>query len=111
MEQIEVESMSEVPENYTGVVLFDSTRRRGHDGMTAFFVYENGKRHNPGGPACEWNDGEKGWYLEGEEFLQINLEDFVVLDYYKGKYDIMWCKLLDKNEIIEYPDIPGLIMR
>ena len=52
----------EVPDDYTGIVLFD-----GHDvcnfinGCKEWWV--NGKRHREDGPAIESNDGSKFWYV------------------------------------------------
>ena len=73
--------------------------------------YKDGKRHQLNGPAKIWANGHKEWWVEGKEFKQINLKDYVVLDYYKGDYDLMWYKILGKNKIFEYPDIPGLITK
>ena len=73
--------------------------------------FKDGNRHRLDGPAIEYSDGTKHWILEGNEFYPLNLNNFIVLDYYKGKYGIMWYKLLDKNDIFEYPDIPGLIIK
>ncbi len=67
--------------------------------------------HREDGPAVEYTSGRKSWYLEGKYYERINLKNFVILDSYKGKYGLMWYKLLDKDEIIEYPDIPGLITK
>jgi len=75
------------------------------------FWYINGNRHRLDGPAKIWANGHKEWWVEGKEFKQINLKDYVVLDYYKGDYDLMWYKILGKNKIFEYPDIPGLITK
>ena len=77
------------------------------DGLRKWWI--EGKLHREDGPACEWTNGYKEWYLENEEYFEINLNDYVVLDYYKGKFGLMWYKILDIDEIIENPDIPGLI--
>jgi len=72
---------------------------------------KNGKLHRDDGPAIEYPNGTKYWYLEGKEYSKINLKNHVILDHYKGKYGIMWYRFLDKDEILEYPDIPGLITK
>ncbi len=61
------------------------------------------------GPAVEFSNGYKQWWIDNIEYLPINLKHHVLLDSYKGKYGIMWYKLLGKDKIFEYPDIPGLI--
>jgi hypothetical protein len=31
--------------------------------------YLNGQRHRTDGPACEWSDGSKSWYLHDHFYL------------------------------------------
>jgi hypothetical protein len=69
----------------------------------------NGERHRLDGPACEYTDGIKEWWIEGKIYGRLSLNDYVVLDHNKGKYGIMWYRLLDEDRVFEYPDIPGLI--
>jgi hypothetical protein len=73
--------------------------------------YKQGKCHREDGPAKMWANGHKEWRVEGKEFKQINLKDYVILDYDKGKFDLMWYKLLDKDKVFECPDVPGLIWK
>jgi len=73
--------------------------------------YKDDERHREDGPAIEWSNGTKEWWLEGKRHSPVNLKDFVVLDHNMGKYGIMWYRLLDKDSIFEYPDIPGLITK
>ena len=40
-----------------------------NDGGTKFW-WINGKLHREDGPACEWTDGDKAWYLNGEELTE-----------------------------------------
>ena len=70
-----------------------------------------GKLHREDGPALEYSNWDGRFYLEGKRYKQINLKDYVVLDCYNGKYDLMWYKLLGEDKIIDYPDIPGLILK
>ena len=79
------------------------------DGSKEWF--KEGERHREDGPAIEWSNGTKEWWLEGKRHSPVNLKDFVVLDHNMGKYGIMWYRLLDKDSIFEYPDIPGLITK
>ena len=102
MKTIKATHVSETPKNFTGIVEFS--------GGTKYW-YKEGKRHRLDGPACEFSNGYKQWWLESHYYSKINLKDYVVLDHDKGKYNIKWYKLLDKNKIFEYPDIPGLIIK
>lgn len=125
MNKIKVNSSTEIPKNFTGIMEFPSGNKR---------WYKNGKSHREDGPAIEHSDGEKHWckngkwhredgpaiegangykvwFLNEKEFYQIVLENYVILDYSKGEYNLMWYKLLNKDRIFEYPDIPGLIIK
>lgn len=59
----------------------------------------------------EFPDGYEEWWLENQRYYPLNLNNFVVLDYYQGKYDLMWYKFLGEDKVFEYPDIPGLIIK
>ena len=100
MKIIKTNSWRDLPENFTGIIEFTNGTK---------YWYKEGKCHREDGPAIEYSNGYKEWYLEDEEYFEINLNDYVVLDYYKGKFGLMWYKILDIDEIIENPDIPGLI--
>ncbi len=102
MKSIKVNKFSEIPKNFTGIVEY-------WDGDK--ILHKEGKFHREDGPAFEHADGRKSWYLEHKRYYRIRLKSCVVLDYYKGKYDLMWYKILTKDEIIDYPDIPGLITK
>ena len=99
MNIIKVGHCLEIPEDYTGIVKW-------HDGTKEWWL--EGKWHREDGPAYERHP-TKEWYLNNCYYKQIVLENYVVLDYYKGKYNLMWYKLLDEDEMFEHPDIPGLI--
>ena len=73
--------------------------------------FKNGKRHRLDGPAIEYSDESSLWFFEDQEYEQLNLNDYVILDSYQGRYGLLWYKLLSKDKIIEYPDIPGLIIK
>ena len=55
---------------------WDTNQRHREDGPAveytdgSKFWYLNGKRHRKDGPACEWADGSKEWYLNGEELTE-----------------------------------------
>jgi len=92
---------------FTGVIEFS-------DGLKQWI--KEGKLHREDGPAAEYFGGYKEyfggykeWFLEGKQYSEINLNDYIILDEYEGKYNLMWYKLLGKDEMLEYPDIPGLI--
>ena len=123
MKTIKVTSVSEIPKNFTGIVEdLDGAKRwykegnlHREDGPAVENShgtkkwYKEGKLHRADGPACEWADEDRDWYLEGNFYKQINPNDYIILDYFKGEDEIVWYKILTKDEIVEYPDIPGLI--
>jgi hypothetical protein len=102
MKTIKVKRWKEIPENFTGVVEFPRRTK---------WWFKEGKEHREDGPAREYIDGDKEWWLEGKFYYLKNIRDYVVLDSYQGKYGIMWYKLLKKDKIVDYPDIPGLITK
>lgn len=56
MKTIKIESSSEIPSNFTGIVEWaDGTR----------YWYKEGLFHRENGPGVEYKDGTKRWYKEG----------------------------------------------
>ena len=43
--------------------------------------YLNGKRHREDGPACELANGSKAWYLNGKKYTE---EEFALLQFMNG---------------------------
>lgn len=101
MKSIMINNFDEMPANYTGI----AQRPEGK------FWFKEGKCHREDGPAVEWTDGSKSWYLEDKLYFPKNLNNFIVLGYDKGKRGLMWYRLLGKDKLIECPDIPGLITK
>ena len=101
MKILNLTSNDPTPDGFTGII-------KDEEGV---FWYKEGNYHREDGPAIEWSDGGKAWYLEDENYRQVNLKDYVVLGHDKGRYGIVWYKLLDKDKIFEYPGIPGLIIK
>jgi len=124
MKTIKVKRWREIPKNFTGVVEYPNGDKSWHkegdyhreDGPAVEWEsgykewYLEGKRHREDGPAVELICGTKRWYLEDKNQEMVSLRKYIILDYYKGKYNLMWYKLLDKNKILDIPNIPGLIM-
>lgn len=102
MKTIRANYQAQIPKNFTGIVIWWTEAK---------FWYKDGLRHREDGPAVELASGSKFWYLKNQKYPQINLNNHVVLDYSKGEYGLMWYKLIDKDKIIDYPDIPGLIQK
>lgn len=100
-----------IPALYTGEILYIEQIPLAIGGNSIKCWYKDGNYHREDGPAVEYSDGDKHWWFENRFIKQINLKDFVVLDHDKGEYGILWYKLLDKDEIIDYPDLPGLITK
>ena len=34
------------------------------------YWFQNGERHRLDGPACEWADGSKAWYINGIQYTE-----------------------------------------
>jgi hypothetical protein len=125
MKIIKVQVLDDIPDYFTGVAEWpDGTKRwfkdgkyHREDGPAVEYAdgskdwYKNGNLHREDGPAVEYPGGKKYWFLKDKQYCQINLNDNIVLDHYKGEYTIMWYKLLDKDKVFDYPDIPGLIKK
>ena len=123
MKTIKIKERSEIPTYFTGIVEWpsgtkewfkDGKRHRENSHAVEYsngtkYWYKEGDPHREDGPAVEYSDGVKNWYLEGKFYGRLSLNNYVVLDSYKGEYGIMWHKLLGKDKVVEYPDIPGLI--
>ncbi len=124
MNIIKANHSSEIPKNFTGIVEWPNRTKYWYkegnlhreDGPAIDYLdkekhwYKEGKRHREDGPAVELICGTKRWYLEDKNQEMVSLRKYIILDYYKGKYNLMWYKLLDKNKILDIPNIPGLIM-
>lgn len=100
MKTIKITSWSQVTKYFTGIIEHSNGNK---------YWYKEGEAHREDGPAVERSNGDKEWYIENHGYGPINLKNYVVLDYYKGKHEIMWYKFVAQNGIFEYPDIPGLI--
>ena len=116
MKTIKVNHSSEIPENFTGIIEFsdgekwwykEGERHRENgpavectNGTKRWYV--NDQLHRGDGPAIEWKDGDYWWFLKNQGYEQISLKNYVVLDFYKGKYNLTWYKLLDKDNVFEY---------
>ena len=125
MKTLKINRWMDISKDFTGTVEFPSGsilcikngKRHRDDGPAAILFdgreewWFEGERHREDGPAVEYSDGAKFYYLEGKRYYRINLQNHVVLDSYRGEYGITWYKLLDKDKIFEYPDIPGLITK
>jgi hypothetical protein len=123
MKTIKENSLEDIPKNFTGIIewldgskdWFKEGKRHREDGparecLSGYKEWiKEGEFHRIDGPAIEYTDGSGEWYLDGLYYHPIILKNYVVLGYDKGKYGIMWYKLLGKNKIFEYPDIPGLV--
>lgn len=104
-------------EHSNGTHWYKNNYRHREDGPAVEYAdgekhwYKNGLLHRKDGPAIEYADLSSLWFFEDQDYDQINLKDFVILDSYQGRYGLLWYKLLDKDKILEYPDIPGLIIK
>ena len=47
------------------------------------FWYLNDEPHREDGPACEWIDGDKEWYIDGKEYSEYEfklIQELKILD-------------------------------
>ncbi len=101
---IKVISFTEVPDKYTGIAIRSN-------GSKCWF--KEGKRHRIDGPANEYFDGSKIWWIEGilygHRLLKNLIEFSIFLGTEKGKYDLDWLRFLTEEEgIQEFPIVPGM---
>jgi|JI10StandDraft_1071094.scaffolds.fasta_scaffold2634791_2 hypothetical protein len=66
----------------------------GHSSNKERHWYKNNNLHREDGPAIEYADGTKYWYLEGDSYFQIVLKDQIILDEYEGKYGLIWVNMV-----------------
>lgn len=101
---IKVISFTEVPKNYTGIAIRSNGSK---------CWYKEGKTHREDGPAVEYYNGTKEWWIDGKEYDHILLltlvENVIFLEKQKGKYNLYWLKFLTENQgIKEFPIVPGM---
>ena len=120
-----VKIREEVPENFTGIAEYPSGLKQWYkngklhreDGPAIEYAdgtrlwFKNGKYHREDGPAIEYADGTKKWWLKGKRFYPVTEKSYVIIDEYQGLYGLTWLKVLLKDQIIEMPDVPGLITK
>ena len=67
------------------------------------YINENGNLHREDGPAVEWKNGNKSWYING----LLHKEDGPAIDWYDGVFkryylnDIMYSKEDWENELLK----------
>jgi hypothetical protein len=86
MKTIKVKEYSEIPDNFTGIVEYE-------DGYKEW--WNEDKIHRIDGPAIEYSDVGKGWYIEGEEFYATKLSSLIKNSIFlekkqNGKYNLDW---------------------
>jgi hypothetical protein len=102
-----------VPSNYTGIVLWYNNAREWR---------RNGLTHREDGPAFEFSDGVKAWYLKSEyvecDVKLVHCGNYIVLergiptDKMFGKLKLTQAKILTKEGVIVlYDNLPGMDIR
>jgi hypothetical protein len=90
MKTIKVKSYADIPQNYTGIIVFS-------DGEKQWFL--NKKRHREDGPAAIWADGGKHWLLNGK----LHREDGPAMVWANGReYWFLNGKQVDKQTVELY---------
>jgi len=103
MEVLKLKKDETIPENYTGIAEYESGNK---------YWYKEDLLHRIDGPAIEYSDGRKEWYIDGEQFNSYSL-NFLILDSLylgteKGKYDLLWLRFFTEEGIKEFPFISGM---
>ncbi len=106
MKTIQVNNVSEIPVNYTGIVHVESGTK---------IWYKNGKWHREDGPAYISISGWEEWHLNGKfvwhsEYNKLDFTNKIVLlkEQYPEYPTIQIWKWIDKNGIREQMIISGM---
>lgn len=105
MNKIRVNSVIEIPKDYTGIVLYPDL---------ATYWYKEGKLHRIDGPAYEEGEygGMKAWFIDGVQYYEIiDVTNKPFLGKEKGKYGLVWLRFLTEEGVKEYPILSGLSYR
>jgi hypothetical protein len=103
MKTIKVTKREEIPGGFTGIVEYPDGDKYWH---------KEGFRHRIDGPAIEWADGSKEWWIDGNQiYAEIFIHGKLFTGIQKGKYGLEWLRFLTEERIEEYPIIPGLRYR
>lgn len=127
MKIIKINSHSEIPDNFTGIVeyeypngtrYFKEGKVHREDGPAVQWAdgykewYKEDKLHRIDGPAVEYINGKKEWWVDGIQYAERDLEYFckncVFLGKEKRKHELVWLRFLDEDGIEEYPIVPGM---
>ena len=114
--KIFVINLKKIPKKFSGIVVYKQKNRwsyRDNDyRVVSVNLYKDGKLHRTDGPAVEYTDGDKEWWIEGIEYsnnkLQSLIETSVYLGKEKGKYNLEWLRFLAEEGIEEFPIILGM---
>lgn len=72
----------------------------------------NGNHHRMDGPAIEYPNGHKEWWIDGRycspHRFKFLIQESVYLGKSKDKYNIEWLKFLVEDGIEEFPHVPGI---
>lgn len=104
MKTIKLKLKEHVPEHYTGIIEWENGPK---------YWYKEGKLHRLDGPACEFSDGYKQWWIEGKENNVKKLFELIQKAIYlgaeKGNHNLCCLRFLTENQgIQEFPIIPGM---
>ncbi|NBT47482.1 MAG: hypothetical protein EBT07_06625 [Actinobacteria bacterium] len=107
MKIISVTSGLQIPNKYTGIVQWPSTTE----------WYKKGFIHREDGPAIEYPNDRKEWFLNGQEIYSFNVKDYIVVEQGIPQSQIKWLgkritniKILTENGFMYIPDLPGILI-
>lgn len=99
MKKLAVIDLKDIPKNFTGIAEYPNGDRE---------CYKEGKLHREDGPAVEYSNGEKEWWIDGARITgTINVTGKIFLGKEKGRYNLEWLCFLSETGIEEFPVLPG----
>ena len=102
MNKIRINSIEEIPKDYTGIVFYRDI---------GTYWYKEGKLHREDGPAYEEGEyrGAKAWWIDGIQYYEdIAITGKIFLGKERGRYGLIWLRFLNETTVEEHPIIPGM---
>ena len=102
---IKINDWNKIPKNFTGVAE--------HLISEIKYWFKEGNLHREDGPAVEYSNREKYWYVEDICYSIYKLQSLIQTSIYLGKkqngdYNLDWLRFLTDQGIKEFPIVPGM---
>lgn len=114
--KIFVTNINKIPKKYSGIVVYKQKNRWSYKDndyrVESINWYKEGLLHRTDGPAIEFTNGTKQWWIEGIEYSREKFKTLddtsVFLEIKRGRFNLEWIKYLTETGIEEFPVIPGM---